>query len=90
MAGCLWIREWHGLYFVYSSDVDEDGPFASLDETLECEQFSVVTARPELSSKVLTLKELKQIGLRLLAEGDRIWINRTEFVRRGDELVKVA
>ncbi len=87
-SGAYWVTSWKGLFFLESSDVDPQGPFECLDEVLECEEFSVITARPELSSNVLKLKELKEIGLRLVAEGDSIWINETKFVRRGDELVK--
>lgn len=30
--GAIWVHEWKGLYFLRSSDFDDDGPFASLEE----------------------------------------------------------
>ncbi len=90
MAGCLWAQAWHGLYFVFSSDVNEEGPFESLDDALGCECFTVVTAQPELSSKVVKVKRLKQIALGLVADGDSIAINGKLFRRRGDELEKAG
>ena len=89
MAGAMWVTEWHGLYFVFSSDIEEEGPFEFLDEALGCECFSVVTAQPELSSKVLKLKQLKDVALGLMKEGDTVWMNSKRFLRRGDKLVKV-
>jgi hypothetical protein len=88
MAGCLWIQEWHSLYFVFSSECDEEGPFTSLEEALQCENFTVITAQPEVSSQTMGLKQLKGVALGLVAEGGTIWINQREFVRKGDKLVK--
>src|SRR5512133_1846695 len=70
-AGVLWVDRWRGLFFVRSSDIVEEGPFDSLAEALlECEAFSVVTANPELSSRVLKMEQLKDVGLGLVGEGD--------------------
>src|SRR5436190_23661958 len=74
MSGVHWISTWQGLYFFHSSDLNDEGPFDSLAEVLALEHFSVVTSGAELASEVLSLKQLKGIGLSLVGEGDTVYI----------------
>jgi hypothetical protein len=86
ISGAHWISKWKGLYFFHSSDLDDEGPFHSLGEVLALEHFAVVPSGAEITSEVLSLKLLKEIGLSLVGEGDTVFINGDGFVRRGGKL----
>jgi hypothetical protein len=88
--GALWITSWRDqLYFLQSSDSREQGPFNSLEEALASEAFQAQTANPELSSRFLSLKRLKEIALPLVAEGGAVWINARGFQKQDGALVRL-
>lgn len=93
-CGAMWINEWRGLYFFDSSDVDSEGPFASIDEVLGLEHFSIVTSDNEIWSEVLPLEQLLQFASKRFSDdcGDAIRINgRTyEMTATGLALVDAA
>lgn len=64
MSGAVTIKTWKGVLFTENSDVEEDGPFSSLADALASELFQVATSNPELSSRVLSMKELKAFTFR--------------------------
>jgi hypothetical protein len=68
VSGAHWITEWQSLYFFKSSDLEEEGPYNSLDEILGKEEFSNPTAEPELTSKIVPLESLLVIGKDLAGE----------------------
>ena len=77
------------MYFTHSSDFDPEGPFCSLSEVLDQEEFTTVTPKPELWSDSVPLRRLRKLAKGLLAgDGDEIWINDEGFVLRGGRLSK--
>ena len=86
MSGAHWISKWKKLYFFHSSDLDDKGPFESLEDVLAMEEFATVTSGAELTSKVLSLKRLKGIALSFVGDGDTVFINGKGFVRHGRKL----
>jgi len=44
------------------------------------------TPQPELHSSKLSLSRLKKIALGLVSEGNTIWINGREYIRRKQSL----
>ena len=86
--GAIWITESAGVYLVSSSDYEDQGPFETLDEALDCECFSVTTSNPSVESRVLPLDALLSIARRVVDwenEGS-VWINNEEYVASGEEL----
>ena len=88
-SGASWLQEWHGLYFVTSSDFDNERAYWSLDEALASENFNFSTARPELHSDVIPMDRLMEIALGLVDEDDTIGVNGQYFIRRSDRLEPV-
>ena len=90
MSGILQMLEYKGYYFVYSSDLDPDGPFPSLEEALGCGYFHP-TAKPQLSSDCLPFETLLELAKNLVEwqDGWGLWINSEYYVVQGDDLVKV-
>jgi hypothetical protein len=83
-AGLHWIGELNGLFFFFSSDLDKEGPFESLEEALFLETFHFPMPMPELQSDSMPLQRLIEIGRDLVSEdGDTIWINDKCFVSFG-------
>ena len=76
-CGVMWINEWRGLYFFQSSDVDPEGPFATLEMALTVDYFSTFTSNNEIWSEVLPLDQLLQIVSKRFSDdcGDTIRIN---------------
>jgi hypothetical protein len=86
-SGAAYVTEWKGLYFVTSSDFDDEGPFSSLEDALKLEYFSGPTPKPELSSSVLSKAKLKEMAHSLVTnEGNRVTINDERFVLRNGKL----
>lgn len=80
------LKEWHGIYFLTSSDFEDQGPFSSLDEALAHEWFHFPTPRSQLFSDVVAMERLVEIGLGLVDVGDPICINNQNFRRTSDRL----
>lgn len=80
-CGASWIREWRGLYFFDSSDVDSEGPFESLDDAMEVDLFMVFSDGLSLESDVIPLEELIDIAYGRFDgnEGDTIQINDNTY-----------
>ncbi len=90
-SGANYLSEWNGLYFFSSSDYDDEGPFDTVKEALEeLEYFNLAcTPKPELSSEILSLDRLLEIGRDLVNdEGDEVYINDTLFVLAHGQLVE--
>jgi hypothetical protein len=86
-SGGVYVNEWKGVYFVTSSDYDDEGPFNSVEEALELECFSGPTPKPELSSSVLSETKLQEIAQTIVTkEGDKITINGRRFDLQNGEL----
>jgi hypothetical protein len=88
-AGSSGLQEWHGIYFLTSSDFDDEGPYWSLDGALANEHFAFPTPAVELFSDVIPMERLMQIGLGLVDEGDSICINNRNFRRTSDRLERI-
>jgi hypothetical protein len=89
-SGANNVIEWGGMYFINSSDYDDEGPFDSLDEALQTDCFGGPTCKPELSSSVLAEAELKEIALRYVSdEGDEVRINDQRYILRNGALHSV-
>ncbi len=98
-SGGHWITLWQGLYFVGSSDFEDEGPFETLEEALKLEMFQGPTPNPSLRSEVLSLAELLRLGTRFVSEEEEeeegggggeaeIYINDVRYVLQDDELVR--
>jgi hypothetical protein len=89
-SGGVYVNEWKGVYFVTSSDYDDEGPFSSLEEALELDYFASSTPKPELSSNAVSEAKLKEIARALATkEGDKITINGRRFVLQNGEFCSV-
>ena len=90
LSGANYATEWNGLYFFGSSDHDREGPFDSEQEVLDLDYFhSQGTPNPELSSDVLPLERLLEIGRDIVCDdGDQIDINTRLFVLSRGKLVE--
>jgi hypothetical protein len=89
MSGTAWIICCGEVYVIGSSDYDDLGPFSSLEEALQEECFNIVTANPELESRVLPKKKLLGIARQIVDwenEGT-ITINSKLYRVSGDKLV---
>jgi hypothetical protein len=86
-AGAHYITEWNGLYFFFSSDLEEEGPFDRIEDALELECFHFPTAEPELSSDVLPMERLLGLGRELVQDDEPISINGENFVLNQGKLV---
>ena len=90
-AGVQNVSLWRKYYFFESSDVDEEGPFESLEQALEVEHLHVELPNPEISSEVVPLEQLKLIALEVLGQnGRKVVINDEVYQRKGNRLVKVS
>jgi hypothetical protein len=89
MSGSLSIMECSGIYVITSSDFDALGPFSTLKEALEQECFNIVTANPQLDSKVLPKKRLLEIARQIVdwANQGIIRINSETYRSLGDTLI---
>src|SRR5262249_50781852 len=66
-----WIQEWNGLFFFFSSDLDCEGPFKTLDEALALEVFHWPNPyASELHSDRLPLKRLMELARDLVTDDD--------------------
>jgi hypothetical protein len=84
-SGCLSINEWHGIYFITSSDQDPAGPFVSVAEALQHDYFSIPIPGLELQSDVVPLQELQALGACLLHPDEtELTINDQWYVRTKD------
>jgi hypothetical protein len=81
-AGVNWIEEWNGLFFFFSSDLDCEGPFETLDEAVALEVFHWPNSyASELDSDRLPFKQLIKIARDVVIEdGQSILINGNEYV----------
>ena len=91
-SGAVWVRKWRGYFFIYSSDFDDQGPYETLEEVLSAECVcSPGTPEPDISSTMLSLDELKKLGLKMLTEeGETVLINGSFFKLRDGSLVPVG
>jgi hypothetical protein len=88
-AGVQNVSLWRNYYFFESSDVDEEGPFDSLEQALEVEHFHVELPNPEISSEVVPLDKLKILALDVLGNnGTKVMINDEVYRRKGNRVVK--
>lgn len=85
-AGSSALNEWHGIYFLTSSDFDDEGSYSSLEEALAHEWFAYPTPGVELFSNVLPMERLKEIGLGLVETDEYIRINDQYFTRTSEGL----
>lgn len=90
-CGVMWINCWRELYFFESSDVDSEGPFASLEIALNVDYFSTFTSNNEIWSKVLPLGQLLQIVSERFSDdyGDTITINDLTYAMSATGLTLV-
>jgi|GEM_PF-3095474 len=90
-AGVSWIQEWNGLFFFFSSDLDCEGAFKTLDEALALEVFHWPNPYvSELESDRLPFKQLIKIARDVLTEEDQsIVINGKEYVLSEGKLKEV-
>jgi hypothetical protein len=91
-GGVNWIEEWNGLFFFFSSDLDAEGPFKTLDEALALEVFNWPNACvSEVHSNRVPFKQLIKIARAVATEnGESIVINNKEYVLSGDTFKAVA
>ncbi len=91
-GGAVWVTRYADLYLVTSSDYEPQGPFVTLGDALLCDMFMVTTSNPELSSTVLTTKDLVSIAAGVVdwENAGTIWINETEFSVDGTALKPAA
>ncbi|MFM7162784.1 MAG: hypothetical protein ACKO3P_20735 [Planctomycetaceae bacterium] len=89
-SGGVWINAVEDVFVAASSDMDDIGPFASLDEALNCDEVLGSPPNPEISSDVLPLKELLDIAASLAGGSDdgTIYVNDTKYRLRRGRLVK--
>jgi hypothetical protein len=88
-SGVTSVSVWRGLHFVTSSDYDDEGPYASLEETLARHpSFETPTTEAELTSETIPLELLLEIAKALVPEdGDTIRVNGTTYIRKGGGFV---
>jgi hypothetical protein len=87
-SGFIWVTKWNDFFFFGSSDYDDDGPYDSLEETLEDERFHVGTAEPSITSESLSLPELLRLASDLVSnEGDSVIINDQGYTMTDGKLV---
>ena len=83
------MNEWQGLYFVSSSDSDNEGPFTSLEDALDREYFSGPTSNPSIDCRVLKKARLMEIAHSRVGEDcEGMMINGKWFVLRNGKLIK--
>ena len=89
-SGACSVYEYAGIYVVSSSDYPVQGPFDSLSEALGCECFSLAINHAQISCKVLSLKELKNIAKPMVDwdKGGEIVINSRLYIFNGKQFTK--
>jgi hypothetical protein len=84
-SGCLSIRDWHGVFFITSSDYDPAGPFASIGDALDHEYLWGPIPGLGLASDSIPLQQLLALGERLIGEDDDyLDINDRRYIRAKD------
>lgn len=84
-GGVNWVEEWNGLFFFFSSDLEPEGPFETLDEALAMDVFHWPNPYvSELHSNRVPFKRLIKIARAVVTEnGESIVINNKEYVLSG-------
>jgi len=88
-SGAIWLHNCEGIYIITSSDIDDMGPFLSLEDALKEECFHVAPPEPELDSAVLPEERLLAIarGVADWVNGGSIRINSELYEVAGDKLI---